>query len=465
MLDFTTRRDNSPGCDGLSFAACRKLCSLIILLVAAFLSLLALSGPAGAVDNPDYASTPPPGPTQHSVPPIGTPPADTPPSGTGRPPFTRPRRHRARRARRPSTPSIAHRSPPSSTARSRGRRAPQRSPTRRRRSAFGTTAGASSSEPLAYTGTDTLACCSPLAQASWSSAAWSSWSVAGPSPDLIDPRRSAPGPHGSTVDRYARAFGSSRTRPVAWLRHDPPRRRHGAAAVGGRRAGVPAGSRPAAARSASATAGCCAASTRSWPPASIVVRRARSAPCRCARPPRSASACAAGWRSLVSIVRRRPGVSGQPAEHDRRTARVAAMTGIDRQAKAGEHLGAREFPPCSTSCAGRSASIGLVGRRLDAGRRHGCRVAARSLAGAAFLGAVTDAMLLGHWYLVQPGLPRRLLNELVGAIGWIWPVEVARAAAPDRGWSQRAERRRRRRLERHARAGSGWPARSRRSCS
>ena len=31
---------------------------------------------------------------------------------------------------------------------------------------------------------------------------------------------------------------------------------------------------------------------------------------------------------------------------------------------------------------------------------------------------MTDAMLLGHWYLVQPGLPRRHLNELVRALGW-----------------------------------------------
>jgi hypothetical protein len=49
----------------------------------------------------------------------------------------------------------------------------------------------------------------------------------------------------------------------------------------------------------------------------------------------------------------------------------------------------------------------------------------RTLVGAAFLGVVTDAMLLGHWYLVQPGLPRRLLNEIVSALGWIWPAEVA----------------------------------------
>jgi hypothetical protein len=41
-----------------------------------------------------------------------------------------------------------------------------------------------------------------------------------------------------------------------------------------------------------------------------------------------------------------------------------------------------------------------------------------------FLGVVTDAMLLGHWYLVQPGLSRAPLNELVRWLQWTWPVEV-----------------------------------------
>ncbi len=54
----------------------------------------------------------------------------------------------------------------------------------------------------------------------------------------------------------------------------------------------------------------------------------------------------------------------------------------------------------------------------------------RTLAGAAFLGAVTDAMLLGHWYLVQPGLPRRLLNEIVTAVAWVWPIEVIALLLP-----------------------------------
>ena len=34
-------------------------------------------------------------------------------------------------------------------------------------------------------------------------------------------------------------------------------------------------------------------------------------------------------------------------------------------------------------------------------------------------------MLLGHWYLVQPGMPRKLLNELTTAVIWTWPLEVA----------------------------------------
>ena len=39
----------------------------------------------------------------------------------------------------------------------------------------------------------------------------------------------------------------------------------------------------------------------------------------------------------VSLHRRHAGVRGQLAEHDRRSARVAAMTGIDRDAAAGYH--------------------------------------------------------------------------------------------------------------------------------
>lgn len=72
-------------------------------------------------------------------------------------------------------------------------------------------------------------------------------------------------------------------------------------------------------------------------------------------------------------------------------------------------------------------AIGLVGLLVAAGFAGGSfgLAAARLVVGAAFLGCVTDAMLLGHWYLVQPGLRRDPLQELVRAALLLWPVEVA----------------------------------------
>ena len=59
----------------------------------------------------------------------------------------------------------------------------------------------------------------------------------------------------------------------------------------------------------------------------------------------------------------------------------------------------------------------------------------RLLIGAAFLGAVTDAMLLGHWYLVQPGMPRAPLLELVRWVGYLWVPEVLAMLIPVGMWS------------------------------
>ena len=67
--------------------------------------------------------------------------------------------------------------------------------------------------------------------------------------------------------------------------------------------------------------------------------------------------------------------------------------------------------------------VALVAAGVDAGGNDLVAVV-RLLVGAAFLGFVTDAMLLGHWYLVQPGLPRRHINEIVAAFLVIWPLEV-----------------------------------------
>ncbi|MGZ4673129.1 MAG: hypothetical protein ACXV5U_00325 [Ilumatobacteraceae bacterium] len=138
-------------------------------------------------------------------------------------------------------------------------------------------------------------------------------------------------------------------------------------------------------------------------------------------------AAAALFALLVSIVHRRAGVSGQSDEHDRRTQRVAEMTGIERHAK--QPLAGREFPPVVDLFAPVAGIVGLVAAAIDAGGNVAVSLL-RVFAGAAFLGAVTDAMLLGHWYLVQPGLPRRHLNDLVRALGWVWPVEVGALLLP-----------------------------------
>ena len=67
-------------------------------------------------------------------------------------------------------------------------------------------------------------------------------------------------------------------------------------------------------------------------------------------------------------------------------------------------------------------AVGLIGSVVASG--GGLVDLLRVLVGAAFLGAVTDLMLLGHWYLVQPGMTRKLLNELTNAVLFIWPLEV-----------------------------------------
>jgi hypothetical protein len=74
-----------------------------------------------------------------------------------------------------------------------------------------------------------------------------------------------------------------------------------------------------------------------------------------------------------------------------------------------------------------AAVIGLVGVAFASlGTDHPDDVLwlVRLLVGAVFLGAVSDAMLLGHWYLVQPGMPRKLLNQLTNVLLVVWPLEV-----------------------------------------
>ena len=131
---------------------------------------------------------------------------------------------------------------------------------------------------------------------------------------------------------------------------------------------------------------------------------------------------ATSYAFFVSYQRRAAGVAGQREVTERRTARVAAMTGIDKDEERFDK-DAAEFPPALDLIAPAIGVVGLVAAGIDAGSPAWLSVA-RILIGAAFLGAITDAMLLGHWYLVQPGLARGPLLELVRWTQWIWPFEV-----------------------------------------
>jgi hypothetical protein len=139
---------------------------------------------------------------------------------------------------------------------------------------------------------------------------------------------------------------------------------------------------------------------------------------------------AAAAALAVSVVGRGAGVRGQRAERSRRRARVAAMVG-GADASAPGTAGATEppvegpeFPPALDLVAPAFGAIGILAAAAVAGGAYPL-AAVRLLVGAAFLGVVTDAMLLGHWYLVQPGLRREPLRELVVWCAVLWPFEVA----------------------------------------
>ena len=136
---------------------------------------------------------------------------------------------------------------------------------------------------------------------------------------------------------------------------------------------------------------------------------------------------AAGLALVVSVLRRRAGVAGQREVEQQRSSRVAEMTGIDvdvREKARRFDPDVPEFPPMLDLVAPVLGLVALVAAGVDAGGPLGLSLV-RTLVGAVFLGAVSDAMLLGHWYLVQPGLARGPLVELVWWSGIAWPFELA----------------------------------------
>lgn len=136
---------------------------------------------------------------------------------------------------------------------------------------------------------------------------------------------------------------------------------------------------------------------------------------------------------FVSYRRRRAGVAGQRAVTERRTERVAAMTGIDRDQQLFDKSAA-EFPPILDAVPLVFGLIAVVAAGVAAAGPVWLGIA-RITVGALFIGAVTDAMLLGHWYLVQPGLDRAPLRELVRWTAALWPIELIVLLWPTGMWS------------------------------
>jgi hypothetical protein len=135
---------------------------------------------------------------------------------------------------------------------------------------------------------------------------------------------------------------------------------------------------------------------------------------------------------VASVRQRKAGVEHQRELAEARSSRVAAMTGIDREAEAKDSTIA-EFDPRLDLVAPIIGLPGVIAAAVvaaDAAGGSPWLAIARFVVGAAFLGAISDAMLLGHWYLVQPGMPRAPLLELVRWTGWLWFPEVALLLVP-----------------------------------
>jgi hypothetical protein len=124
---------------------------------------------------------------------------------------------------------------------------------------------------------------------------------------------------------------------------------------------------------------------------------------------------------VASIQRRGAGVRGREEVRAARRARVSAMIGRSEEEETARRP---EFAPVLDLIAPVAGAVGLFAAAQFAGGPY-LLAAARLLVGAVFLGSVSDAMLLGHWYLVQPGLPRGPVKELVAWTALAWPFEIA----------------------------------------
>ena len=138
---------------------------------------------------------------------------------------------------------------------------------------------------------------------------------------------------------------------------------------------------------------------------------------------------ATSFTLLVSIARRKAGVKGQRELQKSRADRVSAMLGDRDQIKVSNTVATKEFPPVLDLIAPVTGTFGLVVGAVDAAGPIWLSIA-RTLVGAAFLGAVSNSMLLGHWYLVQPGLSRDPIFTLVNWTGLLWLPELVLLCTP-----------------------------------
>ena len=138
---------------------------------------------------------------------------------------------------------------------------------------------------------------------------------------------------------------------------------------------------------------------------------------------------ATSFALLVSIARRKAGVKGQRELRRFRADRVSVMLGDRDQIKVSNTVTIKEFPPVLDLIAPAIGTFGLIVGAVDAAGSIWLSVA-RTLVGAAFLGAVSNSMLLGHWYLVQPGLSRDPIFTLVNWTGLLWLPELVLLCIP-----------------------------------
>jgi hypothetical protein len=150
-----------------------------------------------------------------------------------------------------------------------------------------------------------------------------------------------------------------------------------------------------------------------------------------------------GWllRSIYAVVAA-GAVAAGVANSDARTAATirdaasAAMAlaallalAVSAQRRKAGLTGPGAYPPALDLLAPAFGVVGVMAAVFVVGGGE-LLTGARLIVGAAFLGCVTDAMLLGHWYLVQPGLSRGPIKELVGLGLLITPLEIVLMLVP-----------------------------------